>query len=90
MRSAEDHARRSNESASKGRGRSGRVALGAHKLHPDQETAAEEIEAALGEALGADVKARPLPGGGYRIELSFDSPEEALGLARRLGVRAVA
>jgi ParB family chromosome partitioning protein len=57
--------------------------------HPDQEAAATQIADALGAALGTDVKVRP-SGTGYRVELSFEDPEEALALARRLRPRAVA
>jgi len=57
--------------------------------HPDQEQAAAEISSALSGALGAEVRVRPA-GGGYRAELSFDSPEDALELARRIRPRAVA
>ncbi len=53
-------------------------------VHPDQEAAAREISDSLSQALGADVKVRPTATGGYRAELSFDSDEEALTLARRL------
>jgi ParB family chromosome partitioning protein len=57
--------------------------------HPDQRAAAEQIADALGGALGIEVtvKAR---GTGYRVELAFDDPDEALALARRLRPRAVA
>jgi len=34
------------------------------------------------------VQVRPARDGGYRAELSFASPEEALELARRLGARS--
>jgi ParB family chromosome partitioning protein len=88
VRTVEDRARRSNEehggtrtNDAKGRG------IEARRAHPDQEAAAEEIETALGEALGADVKARPAPSGGYRVQLSFGSREEALALAERLGTK---
>ncbi|MTD45549.1 ParB/RepB/Spo0J family partition protein [Conexibacter sp. W3-3-2] len=54
-------------------------------IHPDQAAAAEDIAAALGAALGADLKVKPR-GTGYRVELTFDSPDEALALAERLGV----
>ena len=54
------------------------------ELHPDQIHAASEIADALRRALGADVQVRPARDGGYRAELSFASPEEALELARRL------
>lgn len=53
-------------------------------IHPDQAAAAEDIAAALGAALGADLKVKPR-GTGYRVELTFDSPDEALALAERLG-----
>ena len=42
------------------------------------------------EALGAEVKVRPQADGGYRVELTFDSREEALALAVRLGGRTLA
>ncbi len=58
-------------------------------IHPDQEQAAAEISQALSGALGADVKVRPA-GGGYRAELSFASPAEAIEFARRMRPRAVA
>jgi ParB family chromosome partitioning protein len=54
----------------------------ARPLHPDQEQAAQEIADALGAALGADVDVKPTAGGGYRAQLSFATPEEALELAR--------
>lgn len=56
-------------------------------VHPDQAAAAEDIAAALGAALGADLKVRPR-GTGYRVELTFASPDEALALAQRLGASA--
>jgi ParB family chromosome partitioning protein len=58
--------------------------------HPDQQQAAREIAEALGGALGAEVSVRPARDGGYRAELSFATPEEAIELARRLRPRAVA
>ncbi len=58
-------------------------------LHPDQQAAIEQIADALGGALGIEVSVKPR-GGGYRVELAFDDPEEALALARRLRPRAVA
>jgi ParB family chromosome partitioning protein len=84
VRTAEDRARRSNERDRGGRagaqGEPGKAA----RLHPDQEQAVEEIAEALGLALGTDIRARPTPSGGYRVELSFDSLEEAMALAERL------
>jgi ParB family chromosome partitioning protein len=58
--------------------------------HPDQEQAAREIADALGAALGVEVSVRPARDGGYRAELSFATPAEAIELARRLRLRAVA
>jgi hypothetical protein len=55
-------------------------------LHPDQEDALARIADALQGALGAEVKVRAGKGG-YRVELAFASPEEALELAERLGRR---
>ena len=67
-----------------GRQRAGRAS------HPDQEAAAQEIAEELGAALGADVRVRPTRSGGYRAELEFAGPEDALELARRLRPHAVA
>jgi ParB family chromosome partitioning protein len=52
-------------------------------VHPDQHEAATAIETTLEEAFGAEVRVRAEKNG-YRAELSFASPEEALALARRL------
>jgi ParB family chromosome partitioning protein len=64
--------------------RTGRVAV-----HPDQAHAAEEIAAALGAALGTEVRVRTA-GSGFKVELAFASADEAVALARRLRPRAVA
>jgi ParB family transcriptional regulator, chromosome partitioning protein len=61
----------------------------ATRLHPDQEEAAGVISDALGAVLGTEVRVRP-SGTGYRVELRFADPEEALALARRIGPRRVA
>jgi ParB family transcriptional regulator, chromosome partitioning protein len=91
VRTLEERARRSNEEAWEGAGRDKRVRPRKLRgVHPDQAAVAEELETALGEALGAEVKARPRADGGYRVELAFDSREEALALAARLGGRAPA
>jgi ParB family transcriptional regulator, chromosome partitioning protein len=58
--------------------------------HPDQEAAAREIAEELGAALGVEVQVKPTRSGGYRAELEFAGPEDALELARRLRPRAVA
>jgi ParB family chromosome partitioning protein len=59
-------------------------------LHPDQEAAIEQISDSLGAALGLDVEVTASAAGGYRAHLAFESPDEALELARRLGIRAAA
>lgn len=86
VRTLEARAREANAppaDASAAPARSGRM------LHPDQQAAAEQIADALGGALGVEVAVRPR-GDGYRVELAFDDPEEALALARRLRPRAAA
>ncbi len=55
-------------------------------LHPDQEDAIVRINDSLGTALGRDVEVTATAGG-YRAHLTFDSLEEALELADRLGRR---
>ncbi len=52
-------------------------------VSPDQQEAAATIATTLEEALGAEVRVRAEKDG-YRAELSFASPEEALALAQRL------
>lgn len=61
----------------------------AGELHPDQQEAVAQLSDIFASALGSDVEVAPA-GGGYRVQLQFDSLDEALALARRLGVRAVA
>jgi ParB family chromosome partitioning protein len=53
--------------------------------HPDQEAAATRLGEAFGRALGADVKVTPR-GTGYKVAMTFESLDEALELAGRLGV----
>lgn len=60
------------------------------RTHPDQEQAARDIADALGDALGAEVQVKPTREGGYRAELSFASPEEAIELAGRIRPRVAA
>jgi ParB family chromosome partitioning protein len=81
VRGTETRAREANE---KGKGRGDRSKRGARKLHPDQQDAVERISEALASALGADVHVRAVDRG-YRAELAFATPEEALELAERLG-----
>jgi ParB family transcriptional regulator, chromosome partitioning protein len=85
VRTVEDRARSSNEEGAAGEGRrTNGQPTGSQRVHPDQEAAVHEIEAALGETLGLEVKARASAGGGYRVQLAFGSREEALALAQRL------
>jgi ParB family chromosome partitioning protein len=53
-------------------------------VHPDQEAAASRLGEAFGRALGADVKVTPR-GTGYKVALTFDSLDDALELASRIG-----
>jgi ParB family transcriptional regulator, chromosome partitioning protein len=53
-------------------------------FHPDAQQAAQEIAEALAYALGTEVNVKPRREGGYRVELSFSTPEEAIELARSL------
>jgi ParB family chromosome partitioning protein len=59
-------------------------------LHPDQVAAIELIADALSAALGRDVDVTPSKAAGYRAQISFESLDDALDVARRLRVRAVA
>ncbi|MDX6719677.1 MAG: ParB family transcriptional regulator, chromosome partitioning protein [Solirubrobacteraceae bacterium] len=68
---------------------SARPPRGQSAAHPDQEAAATRIADALGGALGMDVTVMP-NGTGYRAELAFDDPDDALALARRLRPPAAA
>src|SRR3954467_12839962 len=64
--------------------RQGRAAV-----HPDQAAAATEIAEALEAALGIEVHVRPR-GTGYKVDLRFDSLDEAVALASRVRPRAPA
>jgi ParB family transcriptional regulator, chromosome partitioning protein len=79
VRELEDRARRANgEGERTARPRRRRA------VHPDQEAAVVQITDTFGTALGRDVDVSPTPGGGYRIQLNFESADEALELASRL------
>jgi ParB family transcriptional regulator, chromosome partitioning protein len=58
-------------------------------LHPDQEAAIRLIADALSAAVGRDVDVAPAKDAGYRVQLTFESLDDALDAARRLRVRAV-
>jgi ParB family chromosome partitioning protein len=52
--------------------------------HPDQTDACATIADTLSGALGADVRVVVARGGGYRAELRFATPQEAVDLAGRV------
>jgi ParB family transcriptional regulator, chromosome partitioning protein len=85
VRTAEDRARRSNESTQSGRRGAKGERTYAGGIHPDQTAAAGEIGEALSRALGTEVAVDPTSKGGYRVGLSFESREEAMALVERLG-----
>jgi ParB family chromosome partitioning protein len=80
VRVLEDRARAANEPDRQSPARAPRTR---RAVHADQEAAATRIADALGGALGIEVTVKP-SGTGYRAELVFDDPDEALALARRL------
>ncbi|HXN39819.1 MAG TPA: ParB/RepB/Spo0J family partition protein [Solirubrobacteraceae bacterium] len=82
VRVTEDRARQSNARAPRGTPK--------RAVHPDQEQAASEIAQALAGALGAEVRVKVARDGGYRAELSFSTPEEAIALARSIRPRSLA
>src|SRR3954471_24051379 len=82
VRVLEQRAREANDGARPAR-------RGRAPVHPDQEAAAAEIAQALGAALGAGVRVRPR-GTGYKVELVFDSADDAIALAARVGSRLAA
>jgi ParB family chromosome partitioning protein len=81
VRTVEGRAREANKAGDVDKGK--RPARTKPGMHADQQEAAATIATALEAALGAEVRVRAEKGG-YRAELSFASPEEALALARRL------
>jgi ParB family chromosome partitioning protein len=81
VRTVEARAREANKAG--GAEKSKRAVRAKPSVHPDQQEAAATIATTLEEALGAEVRVRTEKGG-YRAELSFSGPEEALALARRL------
>ena len=60
-----------------------------HVPHPDQVEAAERLGEAFGRALGADVRVTPRAHG-YRVQFAFETLDEALEAAERLGVATTA
>jgi ParB family transcriptional regulator, chromosome partitioning protein len=53
-------------------------------IHPDHAEAATQLGEALSRTLGRDVHVAP-KGDGFKVSLTFDSHEDALALAERLG-----
>jgi ParB family transcriptional regulator, chromosome partitioning protein len=86
VRTTEERARESNA----GEERLVDAVQPARGVHPDQQHAAEEIALALGSALGAEVRVKPTRNGRYSAELTFETPDEALELARRIAAQPVA
>jgi ParB family transcriptional regulator, chromosome partitioning protein len=80
VRVVEAEARKANGAAGSAKKGSARKGGG---THPDQQHAAMGIATTLEAALGMEVRVRPVSDG-YRAELSFDGPADAVGLARKL------
>jgi ParB family chromosome partitioning protein len=53
-------------------------------VHPDHEEAATRLGEALSRTLGADVRVTPR-GDGFKVSMSFDSVDDALAMAERVG-----
>ncbi len=85
VRELEGRARttRTETPANRARGRDPGPGAGARAPHPDQEAAIVEIADALEAALGRPVHVTATSGG-YRAQLSFSGPDDALELSRRL------
>ena len=81
VRTVEAHARGANKAGEAEKRK--RASSSAPSIHPDQLEAASMIATTLEGALGAEVRVRAAKDG-YRAELSFADPEEALALAKRL------
>jgi ParB family chromosome partitioning protein len=90
VRVVEARAREHNTAGNGGKAKTESKAGPSRSTHPDQEAATREIADALGAALGAEVRVKPVGAGGYRAEMTFATPEEALELARRVQPRTVA
>jgi ParB family chromosome partitioning protein len=84
VRELESRARAAAPSTRRPRARS------APALHPDQVAAIELIADTLSAALGREVDVSPAKAAGYRVQIGFESLDDALDVARRLRIRAVA
>jgi ParB family chromosome partitioning protein len=85
VRELESRARAAGATSGRSRSRRAKPAL-----HPDQVAAIEMIADALGAALGREVDVSASKSAGYRVQITFESLDDALDAARRLRVRAVA
>jgi ParB family chromosome partitioning protein len=83
VRVLEERARRAADARSTG------VRRREPRVHPDRAAAAGEIADAFSGALGTDVRVRPR-GTGYKVELAFETADEALDLAARVRPAAAA
>jgi len=84
VRVTEANARASNGGDGTAQGTVARRRRAPAPLHPDAEQAAQEIAEVLADVLGTEVSVKPRREGGYRVELSFSTPGEAIELARSL------
>jgi len=57
---------------------------GSRLLHPDQQAAIDQILDTLAPALGREIDVTPAKQNGYRVQINFDSLDDALDLANRL------
>ncbi|MDQ3162273.1 MAG: ParB/RepB/Spo0J family partition protein [Actinomycetota bacterium] len=80
VRQTEDRAR-----AAAGRGPEGLARREHRSAHPDQVEAVMRLGEVFGRASGADVRVTP-QASGYRVQLAFDSLEDALAAAERMGL----
>ncbi len=80
VRQTEDRAR-----AAAGRGTEGLARREHRPAHPDQVEAVMRLGEVFGRASGADVRVTP-QASGYRVQLAFDSLEDALAAAERMGL----
>lgn len=81
VRTVEARAREANNA--RGSQMKKRAARSRTDVHPDQQESAATIATALEKAFGAEVRVRAGEKG-YRAELSFESPAQALALAERV------
>ena len=81
--------RQTEERARSAAGRNGVAGTVAGSIHADQAEGAARLGDAFSQAFGRDVRVIP-KASGYRLELAFDSIDEALEMAARIGVTATA